>query len=165
MSTEVQPDFDPYYKWLGIPTDQRPPNFYQLVGVQLFEKDFDVISSACDQRMAHLRTFSTGQNRDLAEQLLNEVSAARVTLLNPRLKAGYDSNLRAKYPPPGQGGIASREDTRKLAPGDQFDEFTLIERMGGGKTGVLWKAKHRLLGKIVAIKIMPEDSARFPEWI
>jgi serine/threonine protein kinase len=165
MSTDVQPDFDPYYKWLGIPVEQRPPNLYQLVGVQLFEKDFEVISTACDQRMTHLRTFAHSPQRDFAEQLLNEVSAARVTLLNPRLKAGYDSNLRAKYPPPGQSGIASREDTRKLSPGDQFDEFTLIERMGGGKTGVLWKAKHRLLGKIVAIKIMPEDSAKFPEWI
>lgn len=165
MSSDVQHDFDPYYKWLGIPAEQRPPTLYQLVGVQMFEKDYDVITNACDQRMTHLRTFAMSQHRELAEQLLNEVSAARVTLLNPRLKAGYDSSLRSKYPPPGQSGIASREETRKLAAGDQLDEFTLIEKMGGGKTGVLWKAKHRLLGKIVAIKIMPEDSARFPEWI
>jgi serine/threonine protein kinase len=168
MSSETQEkdqQFDPYYKWLGIPVEQRPPNLYQLVGVQMFEKDFDVIANACDQRMAHLRTFATSQHRDLAEQLLNETAAARVTLLNPRLKAGYDSNLRAKYPPPSQAGIASRETARKLAAGDQLDDFTLIERMGGGKTGVIWKAKHRLLGRIVAIKIMPEDSAKFPEWI
>lgn len=165
MSNDAAEEFDPYYKWLGIPTEQRPPNLYQLVGVQMFEKDFDVIANACDQRMAHLRTFSTSPQRDHAERLLNEVSAARVTLLSPRLKAGYDSNLRAKYPPPGQAGIASREDTRKLAAGDQIDDFTLIERTGGGKTGVLWKAKHKLLGKIVALKIMPEDSAKFPEWI
>ncbi|HTN76321.1 MAG TPA: serine/threonine-protein kinase [Pirellulaceae bacterium] len=165
MSNDVADTFDPYYKWLGIPTEQRPPNLYQLVGVQLFEKDFDVIANACDQRMSHLRTFSNSQHRDHAEKLLNEVSSARVTLLNPRLKAGYDSTLRAKYPPPGQSGIASRNETRKLAPGDQLDEFTLLERTGGGKTGVLWKAKHRLLGKVVAIKIMPEDSAKFPEWI
>lgn len=164
MSTEAE-EFDAYHKWLGIPTEQRPPNLYQLVGVQLFEKDFDVIANACDQRMAHLRTFSTSNHREHAEKLLNEVSAARVTLLNPRLKAGYDSTLRAKYPPPGVVGIASREETRKLSPNDQLDEFTLLERSGGGKTGVLWKAKHRLLGKIVAIKIMPEDSAKFPEWI
>lgn len=165
MSSDVQHEFDPYYKLLGIPVEQRPPTLYQLVGVQMFEKDYDVISNACDQRMSHLRNFATSQHKDVAEQLLNEVSAARVTLLNPRLKAGYDSNLRSKYPPPGQAGIASRDDTRKMAPGDQLDEFTLIERMGGGKTGVLWKAKHRLLGKIVAIKVMPEDSAKFPEWI
>lgn len=165
MTSDLQYDFDPYYKWLGIPVEQRPPNLYQLVGVQLFERDFDVITNACDQRMTHLRTFTMSPHRDLAEQLLNEISAARVTLTNPRLKAGYDSNLRAKYPPPGDSGIASRESTRKLSPGDELDEFTLIERTGGGKTGVLWKAKHRLLGKIVAIKIMPEDSAKFPEWI
>jgi serine/threonine protein kinase len=165
MSTDLQNDFDPYYKWLGIPLEQRPPTLYQLAGIQQFEKDFEVIGNACDQRMAHLRTFATSQNRDVAEQLLNEISAARVTLLNPRLKAGYDSSLRSKYPPAHESGIASREETRKLSPGDQFDEFTLIERMGGGKTGVIWKAKHRLLGKIVAVKLMPEDSAKFPEWI
>lgn len=162
---EKEQEFDPYYKWLGIPLGQRPPNLYQLVGVQMFEKDFDVIANACDQRMAHLRTFATSQHRELAEQLLNEVSAARVTLLNPRLKAGYDSNQRAKYPPTGQASIASRDNTRKLSAGDQLDDFTLIERMGGGKTGVIWKAKHRLLGRIVAIKVMPEDSAKFPEWV
>ncbi len=165
MSENGHSEFDPYYKWLGIPTEQRPPNFYQLVGVQLYEKDFDVIANACDQRMSHLRTFGNSPQQQLAERLLNEVSAARVTLLNPRLKAGYDSTLRAKYPPPGQGGIASREDARKLAAGEQFDDYTLLERTGGGKTGVLWKAKHNLLGKIVALKIMPEDSAKFPEWI
>jgi serine/threonine protein kinase len=165
MTSEAREEFDPYYKWLGIPVVERPPNLYQLIGVQSFEKDFDVITSACDQRMAHLRTFAASQHRELAERLLNEVSAARVTLLNPRLKAGYDSTLRSKLPPPLPGGIASREQTRKLSAGDQLDDFTLIERMGGGKTGVLWKAKHRLLGKIVALKIMPEDSAKFPEWI
>jgi serine/threonine protein kinase len=165
MPNEVREEFDPYYKWLGIPVEQRPPNLYQLVGVQMFEKDFDVIANACDQRMTHLRTYATSQHRREAEQLLNEISAARVTLLTPRLKAGYDSTLRAKYPPPGSTGIASRDQTRKLSMGDQLDEFTLIERTGGGKTGVLWKAKHRLLGKIVAIKIMPEDSAKFPEWV
>lgn len=164
MSNEAI-EFDPYSEWLGIPAEQRPPNLYQLVGVPSFEKDYDIIASACDQRMLHLRTFSASPQRDYAERLQNEISSARVTLLNPRLKAGYDSTLRAQQLPHSEPGIASRDQTRRLAPLDTFAEYTLLERTGGGKTGVLWKAKHRLLGKIVAIKIMPEDSARFPEWI
>jgi serine/threonine protein kinase len=164
MSSQVREEFDPYYKWLGVPVDQQPPNLYQLIGVQVFEKDYDVIANACDQRMAHLRTFATSAHRAQAEQLLNEVAAARVTLLSPRLKAGYDSTLRTKVAPL-PGTIASRQEARQLSPGDRLDDFTLIERMGGGKTGVVWKAKHQLLGKIVALKIMPEDSAKFPEWI
>ena len=32
-------DFDPYYRWLGIRDQQRPPNFYRLLGLELFEDD------------------------------------------------------------------------------------------------------------------------------
>ena len=34
--------FDPYYKWLAIPPEDQPPDFYQLVGVHTFEEDPDV---------------------------------------------------------------------------------------------------------------------------
>ena len=45
--------------------------------------------------MAHLRTFQTGQNSTLSQRLLNEVSAARICLLNPDKKAAYDEELRS----------------------------------------------------------------------
>ena len=37
---------DPYYRWLGIPTGEQPPNHYRLLGIQLFEKDPDVMENA-----------------------------------------------------------------------------------------------------------------------
>ena len=86
--------FDPYHKWLGIPPHEQPANLYRLLGVSLFESDLDVISSAADQRMAHLRSFQTGANVALTQQLLTEVSRARVRLLNPAQKAAYDEELR-----------------------------------------------------------------------
>ena len=46
MSSDVQNDFDPYYKWLGIPPGEQPPNHYRLLGVSLFEPDADVIDAA-----------------------------------------------------------------------------------------------------------------------
>ena len=45
--------FDPYYKWLGIPPAEQPPNHYRLLGVTLFESDLDVIANAADQRIGH----------------------------------------------------------------------------------------------------------------
>ena len=41
--------FDPYRKWLGIPPQEQPPNHYRLLGIGLFESDFDVISNASDR--------------------------------------------------------------------------------------------------------------------
>lgn len=87
--------FDPYYKWLGIPPAEQPPNLYRLLAIPLFEPDADVIDAAADGRMTHLRTFSAGKNAPLAQKLLNEISAARVTLLNPQTRASYDAQLHA----------------------------------------------------------------------
>ncbi len=97
--------FDPYHKWLGIPPAQQPPNYYRLLAVNLFESDPDVIESAADQRMVHLRSFQTGQHSDLSQRLLNEIAAAKLCLLRPDRRAKYDQVLRARLdiqaaPPP-----------------------------------------------------------------
>ncbi|MDY0171238.1 MAG: formylglycine-generating enzyme family protein, partial [Thermoguttaceae bacterium] len=86
--------FDPYHQWLGIPPEDQPPNHYRLLGVPLFEPDPNVIENAADQRMTHLRVFQAGKHGKLSQQLLNEVAAARVTLLNAERKAAYDARLR-----------------------------------------------------------------------
>ena len=89
-------EFDPYYKWLGIRPDERPITHYRLLGLQSFEGDLDVISNAADQRMASLKTYQIGQHSDHSQRLLNELSRARVCLLNPQKKADYDQSLRAE---------------------------------------------------------------------
>jgi len=86
--------FDPYHRWLGIPAEERPANRYRLLGLKLFEDDRDVIESAADRQMAHLRTFQMGKHAEASQKLLNEVAAARVCLLNPDKKAAYDTRLK-----------------------------------------------------------------------
>ncbi len=114
--------FDPYHKWLGIPPDEQPPNHYRLLGIRDFEADPDVIQSAADQRMAHLRTYQTGRRADWSQRLLNEVAAAKICLLTPAKKAAYDQSVDLprkdrESPVPGEGkGIARRE--RSAAPSD-----------------------------------------------
>lgn len=86
--------FDPYYEWLGIPPDEQPPNHYRLLGIRLFEENQTAIENSADQRMVHLRSLAGSQHVEQAQKLLNEVSAARVCLLNAEKKAAYDEELR-----------------------------------------------------------------------
>ena len=108
--------FDPYYEWLGIPPKDQPPHHYRLLGVELYEDHLTAIDAAANRIMAYLQELSNGDNGALAQQLLNEVSAARVCLLNKKRKAAYDQTLKttlsnkkqkkknqpavAKHPPP-----------------------------------------------------------------
>lgn len=89
------PSFDAYYKWLGIPPEEQPANHYRLLGLQLFESDADVIDAAADRQMAHVQRYQNGPQGALSQKLLNEISAARVCLLDPQKKAAYDQSLRA----------------------------------------------------------------------
>jgi len=85
--------FDPYYTWLGISPDNRPIDHYQLLGIRKFETDPTVISNAADRQMSFVRQFAGGERRQDSQRLLNELSSARVTLLNPQRKAAYDAAL------------------------------------------------------------------------
>jgi len=79
--------FDPYHKWLAIPPAEQPPNHYRLLGVTLFESDPDVIAHAAAQRIVHVRAFQIGKHSDESQQILREISTARVWLLNADKKA------------------------------------------------------------------------------
>ncbi len=92
-------EFNPYHKWLGIPLRQLPPDHYALLGLSRFESDPEVISIAADGRMMYLRSFQIGKHSELSQRLLNEISAARVTLLNPDQKREYDDRLKAETIP------------------------------------------------------------------
>lgn len=89
--------FDAYHKWLGIPPAEQPPNHYRLLGLTLFESDPDVILSAAEQRIAHVRTFQISDHAEASQRILNELAAARVCLLKPEEKAAYDTELRRQF--------------------------------------------------------------------
>jgi hypothetical protein len=86
--------FDPYHKWFGIPPSQQPPTHYRLLGLEPFEPDREVIDAAANQRIAYLQDIAAGPHGDASQRLLNEVAAARRSLLNPKTKMAYDEQLR-----------------------------------------------------------------------
>jgi len=83
--------FDAYHQWLGIAPKDQPPNHYRLLGVDLFESDPDVIESAADRQMSHVRSFQSGPHGDVSQKLLNEITAAKLCLLNAAKRAEYDA--------------------------------------------------------------------------
>jgi len=88
--------FDPLHRWLGIPPDEQPPNHYRLLGLKALEQNPDVIEAAADQRMAYVRQCATGKHAPYSQSVLNALSTARVSLLNPEKKRAYDAELKAK---------------------------------------------------------------------
>jgi hypothetical protein len=85
--------FDPYHTWLGIPPDEQPPNHYRLLGIQVGESNDRVIADAADRQTAHLRTKQHSEHVADSQRLLNEVSRARVCLLNPESRVKYEQSI------------------------------------------------------------------------
>jgi len=85
--------FDPYHRWLAIPRDQRPPTYYQLLGIAPDETDAEVIQEAALRQTSHVRTYQTGPYAQQCQDLLTEISQAKVNLLNPQKRKAYDDRL------------------------------------------------------------------------
>ncbi|HAY80893.1 MAG TPA: hypothetical protein DCY79_13890 [Planctomycetaceae bacterium] len=94
---EMTPDFDPYSEWLGIPANEQPCDYYRLLGVTQFEDCQESIADAADERMAIVRRYQMGPKAAYTQTLLNELSAARLCLLNAATKATYDAVLRGSH--------------------------------------------------------------------
>jgi hypothetical protein len=105
--------FDPYHIWLAIPPEDQPPHHYRLLGLTPFEANPDVIESAADQRMSHVRSFQGGKHSAESQKLLNELAAARLCVLSPEKRQAYDRALKAKLaaekpaPPPAPSAPAT----------------------------------------------------------
>ena len=99
----MQPAFDPYYAWLGIPSSEQPPHHYRLLGVAPLEANPQVIHAAAERQLQSLRMQGAGPYLPLAQQLSAEVAAARQCLLTPPAKAAYDAQLAPRLGRPAAG--------------------------------------------------------------
>lgn len=105
--------FDPYYKWLGIPPKDQPPNDYRLLGLELFEADPEVIDAAANRQMAYIQGCAVGQHVKTSQRLLNEIAAARLRLLDKKKKHQYDIELKKEQEKKQRRRNVSRDSGRK----------------------------------------------------
>jgi hypothetical protein len=139
-------DFDPYETWLGIPTDLRPPTYYDLLGLAPHETDPEAIEQASLRRMGKVRVHEIGPHSDQSHVLLAELELARLVLLDPERRAEYNAKLRA-----GAGGVlgsATAQETVENGeqPGpepesgdtvpDALGSLVLTEQVGDGSPGL-----------------------------
>jgi hypothetical protein len=134
-------NFDPYKKWLGISPKHQPPNHYRLLGLEVFEADADTIEHAGDRQMSHVRTFQAGRFVDASQKLLNELSAAKICLLNPDKKSAYDAELSklspkaAKAAPPKKQSTSQRATpVATAAPASARPAISVNKKRGAKKT-------------------------------
>ena len=95
----TEDNFDPYQEWLGIAPDEQPPNHYQLLGLELYEADSDIIAAAVDERMEKIRTYQLGQHMQESQDILSQLAAAKICLCSEDRKASYDESLRLGIDP------------------------------------------------------------------
>ena len=93
MTSEKEPSFDPYHKWLAIPKTQRPPTLYQLLGLAQGESDAEVIEEAVIRQTTHVRAYQVGPHAEACTRILNEISKAEQILRNPQKRVEYDRRL------------------------------------------------------------------------
>ena len=130
-------EFDPYYEWLGIPPKHQPANHYRLLGIDGNEADAEVIRHAAKQRLAYLRTLQTGPRGKAANQLLNEISRAQHTLLDPAQRQAYDATLQSPSQaappelPPHPNGSPARRLTDRERPNDSREQERKSSRRRG----------------------------------
>jgi len=158
-------DFDPYYHWLAIPPAEQPPNHYRLLALSLFEKNTDVIDRAAEQRAIHLRSMQADEHGALAQRLLDEVAIARACLLSQQKKALYDSGLRATLQAAEKAAASAAGSTEQRTKEGHiiFGDYLLVERIGNAVTGRVFKAQHRTMGRVVALKVLSAQTLRSEE--
>ncbi|HVA49473.1 MAG TPA: serine/threonine-protein kinase [Pirellulales bacterium] len=145
--------FDPYHQWLGVPPKDQPPHHYRLLAIDFLEASADVIANAADRQMAHVRTFQTGKHGQESQQLLNQLAAARICLLDAAKKAEYDRRLKSQAE--AQKAVSQAPAASgAVGVGSVLGEYELLEPIGHGAIGEVYKAVHRRLRRIVAIKVV-----------
>ena len=102
--------FDPYHKWLGIPPKDQPPHYYRLLGIDLFEGDAEVIEAAANRQMTYIQGCATGEYVAESQQLMTEITKARIALLDQKKRAVYDQRLKKKLAAGGKLRVAASLD-------------------------------------------------------
>lgn len=132
------PDFDPYYRWLGLPKNQRPPTHYQLLGISPTEDDRPAIKVAIKRQSNMVKSQREATHDEIANRVLYEIQEAGVTILDPYLRKEYDTRLARRKVLPRRRSAA--EPLPPYAPSRSVGEGTEFVRTYFGIASTLLAA-------------------------
>ncbi len=87
---------DPYSTYLQLPPGPRPPNFYDLLGLELFCSHHERINQAVRKQFRVIKRYHDHHDRDAREtiqDIMNAIATSRVVLTDPVRKEEYDIEL------------------------------------------------------------------------
>lgn len=94
----VTDDFNPYHEWLGLDSQLKQPNYYQLLGIDQGEGNMMQIAAAADRAAARVRSIRPGPRAAEWAKVLDEIASAKSCLSDPSRRAQYDRQLAAIQP-------------------------------------------------------------------
>lgn len=178
--------FDPYHEWLGIPPAEQPATHYRLLGLKPFENDPSAVQSAAERQLVHVKTFQLGKQKLECQKLLNELTAAKLVLLDPNRRGAYDVVLRSAAPAsaleavgqwpapeaaPRPNPIApSRpipiggQAAGSFAPGGTLAKYRILEMLAGSLHARTHKVQHLETGRYYFLKFVPPSRWAISRW-
>jgi hypothetical protein len=134
LETPQPSDFDPYYRWLGIPKRLRPPNHYQLLGISPEEGDHEIIEAAVERQTNLVKTQRDAEHDAIATRILYEIQEAGMVVLDSYRRQEYDASLAQSKAAPTQRLVA---EPLPPAPAKSVGEQNEIVRSYLGIVSVL----------------------------
>jgi len=160
--------FDPYEKWLGIPKDQRPVDYFLLLGLDPKEKDPEVVRAAAKKRAARLSPLlvKEGPHAQVCARLLKEISQAQGILLDPAKRKSYEAQLR-KIAAAKDNVVEEVEEVEEIEEIEEIEDAEPEEeaKEASPPSRTEGKGKKKATGKSAKKSRPPQQTGRTWLWI
>jgi outer membrane biosynthesis protein TonB len=147
--------FNPYHKWLDLPSESSNPSYYQMLGLPEGESSGSRIAEAADRAIARVRSFKPGPHAREWSRLIDELKASKECLLDPAIKAEYDRCLAQGKEQPKLG-----DEKRGLAAPTHVKAPVNVDRL---PPGMAPRLAPQAEGPAAIVPAVPTAAAAAPE--